>query len=243
MSSKCFSSETLNTNVADLVIESPCLASLFEKNNVEYCCEGNIPLRNSLQKLKLSESDFLTKMNLAIGANSAPSDYPDIKNPVQVIDFILEVYHKPLPKMLEELGRLVAKSATHYGPNKPYTIELKKQLDILNEDLTAHLWKEENILFPMIKELYHAKISKKTKPCFHCGSVNGPIGQMEYEHEAVGGILRNMEALIATENISETGCTTLKTMKKLFEHLKIEIHKHIHMENYILHPLSRELET
>ena len=69
MKTKCFSAETLNANVADLVIESPCLASLFEKNNVEYCCEGNIPLKKTLQKLKLSETDFLTQMNQAIGAN------------------------------------------------------------------------------------------------------------------------------------------------------------------------------
>lgn len=243
MKPKCFSSESLNTNVADLVIESPCLATLFENNKVEYCCEGNIPLRHSLQKLKISEIEFLNKMNLTLGVHSSTYDYPDIKNPIEVIDFIMEIYHKPLPKMLDELGRLVNKAAAHHGPNKPYTIELKKQFDALAEDLTAHLWKEENVLFPMIKELYNAKIAKKPKPYFHCGSVNNPIGQMEYEHEAVGAILRNMEALIATENIPETGCTTLKTMKKVFEHLKVEIHKHIHMENYILHPLSRELEN
>jgi len=242
MKTKQFSPDCLNTNVADLVIESPCLVNLFESNKVEYCCEGDIPLRQSLQKLKISETDFIKQMNVSIGANYLPPEYPDVKNPIQVIDFIMEIFHKPLPKMLEELGRLINKAAAHHGPNKPYTVELKKHFDILSEDLTSHLWKEENILFPMIKDLYNAKVAKKPRPYFHCGSINNPVGQMEYEHEAVGGILRNMETLMAQENIPETGCTTLKTMKKLFDNLKIEIHKHIHMENYILHPLSRELD-
>ena len=64
MKTKQFSPDCLNTNVADLVIESPCLVNLFESNKVEYCCEGDIPLRQSLQKLKISETDFIKQMNV-----------------------------------------------------------------------------------------------------------------------------------------------------------------------------------
>jgi regulator of cell morphogenesis and NO signaling len=65
---------------------------------------------------------------------------------------------------------------------------------------------------------------------------------MEYEHNTVGALLKNMEDTMAPHQLAETGCTTLKTIKKSFDYLRIEIHKHIHMENYILHPLARSLE-
>lgn len=242
MKTQCFSPEALKMNSADLVINNPNLASLFEQNNIEYCCHGDVPLINSLQDLKISESKFLELMNEATSRSNLSVDYPDVSNPIEVINFILEIYHKPLPKMLNDLGQLISKAADHHGPNKPYTIELKKHFNSLNDDLTNHLWKEEKILFPMIIDLYKAKVAHKNKPVLHCGSVGNPITQMEFEHDIVGGILKLMEDTMAPHQLAETGCTTLKTIKRSFDLLKIEIHKHIHMENYILHPLARGLE-
>ena len=242
MKTTCFSPETLKTNSADLVINNPSLASLFEKNRIEYCCHGDVPLNQFLKELKIPEAEFLALMNQTVLGNHQAVDFPNVKDPVEIISFILEVYHKPLPKLLEDLGKLINKAADHHGPNKPYTIELKKYFDALKEDLTTHMWKEEKILFPMIIELYEAKVAKKGKPSLHCGSVGNPITQMEYEHNTVGALLKNMDDTMAPHQLAETGCTTLKTIKKSFDYLRIEIHKHIHMENYILHPLARSLE-
>lgn len=242
MKTKNFSKETLEINSSDLVINNPCLTGLFEKHNVEYCCKGNIPLKNSLKELKIPEQEFLEKMNETVQLNKQNLNYPNTSNPIHVINYIIEVYHKPLPNLLDELGRLISKAADHHGAQKPYTITLNKLFIALQEDLTTHLWKEENILFPMIQELYLAKINNKPKPLFHCGNIGNPISQMEYEHDTVGALLHKMEETIAPHQLTETGCTTLKSIKKLFEHLKLEIHKHVHMENYILHPLSRALE-
>lgn len=242
MRTLCFSPESLRTNSADLVINNPNLATLFEQNNIEYCCHGDVPLNQFLKELKIPEPEFLNLMNETIEKVSLPFDYPDVKNPLEVISYILEIYHKPLPKMLDDLGKLISKAADHHGNTKPYTLELKKLFNTLQDDLTNHLWKEEKILFPMIIDLYQAKQAKEAKPILHCGTVNNPITQMEFEHDVVGGILKQMENAMATHQLAETGCTTLKTIKRSFDYLKIEIHKHIHMENYILHPLARSLE-
>ena len=242
MKTLVFSPDSLKTTSADLVINNPQLATLFEQNNIEYCCHGDVPLNQFLKDLKISENEFLDKMNQTVDKANLPIDYPDTQNPVEVIHYILEIYHKPLPKMFEDLGKLINKAADHHGPTKPFTLELKKHFDTLRDDITNHLWKEEKILFPMIIDLYKAKLAKKSKPILHCGTVKNPITQMEFEHDVVGGILKLMENTMAPHQLAETGCTTLKTIKKSFDYLKIEIHKHIHMENYILHPLARTLE-
>ena len=58
----------------------------------------------------------------------------------------------------------------------------------LYEELVGHLLKEEQILFPMIRQLESAT----GVPVFHCGSVANPIRQMEWEHDNAGKALAIM---------------------------------------------------
>ncbi len=55
-------------------------------------------------------------------------------------------------------------------------------------ELEPQMLKEEQILFPMIRELDRAA----TAPSFHCGSVGNPIKVMEMEHQNAGDVLDRM---------------------------------------------------
>ena len=59
-------------------------------------------------------------------------------------------------------------------------------MDEINAELTAHMMKEEIVLFPYIKELVSAKKNEQVLHASHFGTVQNPINMMEMEHEIVG---------------------------------------------------------
>ena len=62
-------------------------------------------------------------------------------------------------------------------------------MEEVTAELTAHLVKEEKVLFPYIKELVAAKNNTQPLHAAHFGTVQNPINMMEMEHELVGKIL------------------------------------------------------
>ena len=57
--------------------------------------------------------------------------------------------------------------------------------------IQQHNMKEEQILFPMVRELEASEVA----PTFHCGVLANPIRQMEVEHDGAGSTLRAMRDL------------------------------------------------
>ena len=99
--------------------------------------------------------------------------------------------------------------------------------------------KEEQILFPLIRELDQAA----TAPSFHCGSVGNPIRMMEMEHQNAGAALGRIREMTTDYEIPEGACNSFRAMLSGLEHLEADLHLHIHKENEILFPKASEMEA
>ena len=99
------------------------------------------------------------------------------------------------------------------------------------------MMKEEQILFPMIRELDRAVDSGS----FHCGGINNPIAVMEREHENAGQALQRLRKLTSDFAAPEGACNTFRAMLDGLETLEADTHEHIHKENNVL--FVRALET
>jgi regulator of cell morphogenesis and NO signaling len=66
---------------------------------------------------------------------------------------------------------------------------------------------------------------------------------MESEHEWVGKELTRLRDLTNNYTLPEDACNTYRTAYKELEYFEEDIHKHIHLENNILHPGAIELEN
>ena len=99
--------------------------------------------------------------------------------------------------------------------------------------------KEEQILFPMIRQLETAT----AVPAFHCGSVANPIRQMEYEHDSAGDALATMEHATDGYQPPDWACNTYRAMLDGLAQLQRDLHQHIHKENNVLFPKAIRLEA
>jgi len=83
--------------------------------------------------------------------------------------------------------------------------------------------KEEQILFPMIRE------GRGTEAL-------GPITVMEHEHASAGSALLHLRALTNDYTVPPGACNTWRALWHGLAALEESLHEHIHLENNILFP-------
>ena len=109
--------------------------------------------------------------------------------------------------------------------------------------MSAHIVKDEQILFPYIKEIVASKNKTAVAPQYNAlGSVQGPISMMEMEHEHTGNAMEQIRTLSNNYSLPEDGCASYSLLFRMLEELEEDLHIHIHLENNILFPKALEME-
>lgn len=229
--------------IGQLVAERPDRARLFEKYNIDYCCGGKISLEQACQNKGLN-ADTITA-ELQTSDQEIQSQEPDWSREASatvVIAFVLENYHSPLPTDMQRISALMEKVARVHGPAHAMLKDMEIIWRNLREELEMHLRKEEMILFPMIQELEKAASGDIGMPDLHCGSVGNPIRQMELEHDGAGEALQRMHELSNGFQPPEAACNSWRVLYNDLKKFEVDLHRHIHLENHVLHPLAHKLE-
>ena len=99
--------------------------------------------------------------------------------------------------------------------------------------------KEEQVLFPMIRELANASFA----PSFPCGTLRNPISVMLREHDQVGELLAELRRLGNQYQPPDDGCASYVTCFAALAELEADTHLHIHKENNLLFPMVERMET
>jgi regulator of cell morphogenesis and NO signaling len=145
---------------------------------------------------------------------------------------------------LPRLDGLLAKvQKAHSSMHSDMLGQLRHAYDSLRTELEAHLMKEEQILFPLIKETEAFVHGGGAKPVSHCGSVANPIRQMEREHDDAGNELAIMRKLTGGYQLPIDACQTFAALYEGLAAMEADLHEHIHLENNILFPKSIEREA
>jgi regulator of cell morphogenesis and NO signaling len=151
-------------------------------------------------------------------------------------------HHKYTHDGIARLTPLFAKVCSVHGANHPELLELRDVFSGLTQELTAHLMKEEKVLFPYILRMEEAVIEKAPilPPSF--GTVQNPVAMMEHEHDSAGNALRAMLEISHGYAAPADACVSYQTLYKALAELEADLHQHIHLENNILFPRAIEME-
>jgi regulator of cell morphogenesis and NO signaling len=234
----------LESTVAELVLEKPSRSRIFTNAGIDYCCGGKRTLKNACQSAQIDSKDLLT----AIATADQEPDTGD-ENQWQALgltllaDHIVATHHAFLREELPRIHELVERVVAAHGENRPNLHEVRQLYQLLVQDLMPHMMKEEQVLFPIIRQLDSIQSADGPPPQFHCGSVNNPIRAMEHEHQTVGDCLRNLRALTDDFTPPTDACPTYHAMLDALQNLEKDLHTHIHKENNILFPKAAELEA
>lgn len=231
----------LQTAVGDIVKQRPARSRVFEKLQIDYCCGGKLPLAEACQKREIDPRDVLRELeesDAQPGPDEARPVDADAMSLAELVDHIERTHHEYLKAELPRLDGLTQKVLDVHGKHDPRLADVRRAFVALREELVGHMMKEEQVLFPIVRQLESAT----AMPAFHCGSVANPIRQMEYEHDNAGQALATLSELTDGYQPPEWACNTYRAMLDGLKQLEWDLHQHIHKENNVLFPKAMDLE-
>ena len=235
----CASVKTINlsTPVGELVREFPQASRVFDRLGIDYCCGGKRSLNEACQLEKHNPKDVVAQLQTAISdhAGCGDDDFPYLSM-TEMCDEIESTHHKYLKAELPRLATLLAKVRQVHGAKYAWLSDLEAAYQRLFQELVPHMFKEENILFPAIRQLDQ----RGPKPFFPFGSINNPIHMMEHEHRDAGDALEQIREATSEFTIPDDACNTVRALLDGLRELESDLHRHIHKENNILFPFASE---
>lgn len=229
--------------VREIALESPATTRVFESFNIDYCCGGRINFVDACRNAGAEPDVVLSQIETTLSDTTDDAARLTELSLSDLIDHILETHHKFTYYELEHLPALMTKVEGVHGESHPELHLIADLFTRAHDDLLPHMYKEEQVLFPYVKDL-EARTDRGLSvamPPF--GTVRHPIKMMMNEHDAVGDILREMRAVSNNYKLPEGACPSYSGLFSRLESLERDLHQHIHLENNLLFPKAAELET
>lgn len=218
-------------------------AQVFRKYGIDFCCGGKKTLKQVCDEKGLDEVVVARELQSQENSRGPRAVAYADWSPDFLADYIVNTHHTYVQKTLPELLAYGAKVATVHGPYHPELVRILNLIQELSAELTSHLMKEEQILFPYIQSLVVANREGKSPALPHFGTIENPIHMMEDEHEAAGEILEEIRRLSNGYALPPEACASYTLLFNMLQEFEEDLHIHIHLENNILFPKSKELEA
>ena len=229
--------------VGELVAEDYRTAGVFKQYGIDFCCGGKKNIVEVCHQKGVPVEELTEKLQQLSEVPAMPQQlkFKEWALPF-LADYIINVHHQYVQEKLPQLLEYSRKVATVHGHSNPETIEIASKLEMLAEELMAHLRKEELILFPYVKELWKRREDgqKAMTPPFQTAA--NPIRVMEEEHEFAGETMAAIRQLSNDFTPPESACNTYRVLYALLEEFEADLHQHVHLENNILFPQAISLE-
>jgi regulator of cell morphogenesis and NO signaling len=217
-------------------------AQIFKKHGLDFCCGGKKTVKQACADKGLDVTIIEKELQDADNIPAArPLPYNDWSLDF-LADYIVNTHHTYVRKNLPDIRAYAAKVARVHGGRHPELEPVYQLVEAVNEELTSHMMKEENILFPYIRQLAKAAAQNAPLSAPHFGSVQSPIRLMEMEHEQVGRNFEEIRTLTGGYTLPEDACASYSLLYRLLAEFEDDLHLHIHLENNILFPKALGLE-
>jgi regulator of cell morphogenesis and NO signaling len=229
--------------VAEIALENPAGVRVFESLGIDYCCGGKRPLTDACARARVDVHRVLMLLQEAGQESLTPEPEEWSARPLgELIQYIVEKHHAFVRRETPRLETLLAKVVARHSTGHTEMKRIEELFVVIGQELSTHLMKEEEILFPYIRRMEQAiQAGGKVPPAFF-GSVRRPITNMIAEHDDAGALLSQIRNLTNDYLAPEDACPTLLALYRGLEEFERDLHRHVHLENNILFPKAVEME-
>ena len=193
---------TTTSLVKDIVNEAPKTSDVFKKHRIDFCCGGNIPLATAAQEKSVNIDELLQELTTVYENSDLNEDVTVWTNSSseEIIQHIIEHYHRPLDEELHSLSPYVTK----------VSLEVFVLFSELKQDLLEHTAKEEATSFPLLLTLDNPNTENKEE-------IVETIRGLEKEHDHAGDILKKLREITDDFTPPADGCGTYRLVYKRLE--------------------------
>jgi regulator of cell morphogenesis and NO signaling len=217
-----------------LVAEQPLRAAVFDRFGIDFCCGGRQTLLDACDRAGLSTDAVIADLE-ENDSQAAMQDAPNSwlnASLTELSNHIEQTHHAYLRAELPHLQALAEKVARVHGARDSRLVEVLAVFSAMKQEIEQHTAKEDNILFPYMRQLEQSK----SLPEAPFKTVANPVCCLESEHTDAGEALLRLRILTDHYIAPEGACTSWLALLAGLAHLDQDLRIHIHKENSILFP-------
>lgn len=233
------SDETLG----EIAIQDLRKAQIFKKYGLDFCCGGKKTVKEACAEKgidpvkveqELKQTDKMVSTARPLPYNEWNLDF--------LADYIVNTHHAYIRKTLPDLCAYAEKVMHVHSGRHPELKKINELIEATANELSSHMAKEEQILFPYIKNLVVSQNNNEKLAASRFAGIQNPIQMMEQEHELVGNYLHKARGLANNYQLPQDACATYSLLYRLMDEFEEDLHLHIHLENNILFPKAIKME-
>jgi regulator of cell morphogenesis and NO signaling len=231
------------TKVNEIALSNPGARHILEDAGIDYCCGGGKSLHEACFKANVPAEQILWR--LAQNKSQATQDEAQWTTAplAELTKHIKDRHHQYVRNAIPRLRALLAKIREKHGSRHRELSEVEKLFGDVAREMTMHMQKEEQILFPFIDAMERAANGNgAVEPPFF-QTVKNPIHSMMEEHDNAGELVRQIRELSGAYQAPADSCTSYQAAYQGLEEFERDLHLHVHLENNILFPRAVELEA
>lgn len=224
-----------NQTLAQMVINRPYLADVFEKHDIDYSCRGYRTLFESLKDDPVQYEAVRTDLLITSSLHGDIVKHTDERRLKDIIDELLNVYHA----YIREIGPVIENRMTmlsdKYGMQSPELELICSHVITLMRHLVVHIMKEEELLFPRILQM--EEMTEEANLNYRI--VADPLRAMIHEHDDAGLHMTEIRKLTNNYTAGKEYGVLLQVAYDELREFAVMLHRHMHIENNILFPKAK----
>ncbi|MEJ7779620.1 MAG: iron-sulfur cluster repair di-iron protein [Daejeonella sp.] len=232
----------LPETIGQMVAKDYRKAEIFKKLGIDFCCGGKKTVDEVCKTKGLDVNQVNAELSFAVQQEQNPSLNFDKWDLNFLTDYIINTHHYYVKENVPFITELANKVAKVHGERHAEAVEVADIFTRLGKDLSLHLMKEENLVFPFIKELVHKRKQGAGTSFATFDSISTPTQMMEVEHEQAGEDMASIRTLTNNYLLPVDACTSYTILYKKLQEFENDLFNHVHLENNILFPKAIELE-
>lgn len=230
--------------VSDIVTKDFRTAEVFRRHGISYCCGAKWPMEVACQMHGVDVNVLQSELEEAVRTIHLPNivDYK-IWDTGFLVEYIINIHHhylkETLPVTKESVNDFIAEHMSKF----PYLAELKKQFDLLTEELLAAVKSEEEVLFPYIRQLVHAHKHKEPYAALFIRTLRKPVEQILHKsHNNITSIIYNIRKLTDLYVVPKNACLSHQVVLSKLKELDNDLMQHFFLEETVLFPRAILIE-
>ena len=231
--------------MSEIVTRDYRTAEVFRKYGIGYCCGGKWPVEMACEMQGVDAGILQEELKAAIRTVYVSNQLDFSEWDIDFLTaYITNVHHQYLKKSLPVTMELISDSGKEHAKKFPYIADLEKQFDLLVQHLIPSMQREEEVLFPYIRQVAHAHKGKEPYAVLLVKTLRKPVENALFKgHERVSDIILSVRKITSDYTVPPNVCTSHKVVLAKLKEIDNDIMQHQYLEQSILFPRAIAIEN
>lgn len=234
---------TGDTRLKDIAISNPAARQVLENAGLDYCCGGGNSLQEACLRADVPAEEILRRLR-ENSQDVNPEELTWVSAPLdELTRHIREKHHRYVREAIRRIQPLLEKVRAKHKKNHSELGDVERLFKAVSREMTMHMQKEEQILFPYIDALQRSTDGSSPVEIPFFQTVRNPVQAMMREHDAAGDLVKQIRIAASEYAVPADACASYEALYQELRGFEADLHEHVHLENNILFPRAVDMET